>query len=104
MTSLSQPAADHADREQISATVPFLIESAAASFETDKDASREFLKRVCVLLRATRRVERRSENSLEPRPTANGLAPWQVNRVAAYIDSHLATQISGLNIDSANPA
>jgi AraC family transcriptional regulator len=98
MTSLSQPNADQADREQISATVSFLIESAAASFETDKDASREFLKRACVLLRATRRVERRGENSLEPRLTPNGLAPWQVNRVAAYIDSHLTTQIRGADL------
>jgi len=98
MTLLSQPDTDDADREQISATVSFLIESAAASFEADKDAAREFLKRACVLLRATRRVEQRSENTLEPRPTANGLAPWQVNRVAAYIDSHLTTQMRGVDL------
>jgi AraC family transcriptional regulator len=98
MTLPSQPGADHVDGEQISATVSYLIESAAASFETNKDASRDFLKRACVLLRATRRVERRSENSVEPRATANGLAPWQVNRVAAYIDSHLTTQIRGVDL------
>jgi AraC family transcriptional regulator len=98
MTCLSQPNADQVDRVQISATISFLIESAAASFETDKDASREFLKRACALLRATRRAERRSKDSLEPRPTANGLAPWQVNRVVAYIDSHLATQIRAVDL------
>jgi transcriptional regulator GlxA family with amidase domain len=95
MTSFSQPGLDDGSGVPISATICSLIESAAASFDTDRDASRELMLRACALLRARRSAHRRCPMPFEPVLMRGGLAPWQLNRVIAYIDAHLPMTIQG---------
>jgi len=80
------------------ATVASLIESAAASFEVDRDACRQFLMRASALLRAGRAVQERRGRPPEPRRTLGRLAPWQVNRVVAYIEANLAAAIQAKDL------
>lgn len=93
MTDLTLPGFEHATGEPFSAAVSSLIESAAASFETDPKTSRELLAQACALLRAKRRADRQLENASQAAPLIGGLAPWRVSRVVAYIETHLATRI-----------
>jgi len=66
-----------------------LIENAAASFELDRNASREYLFRAISLLRAqTRRVADRAAVMARGR-----LATWQVQRVIDYIEANLGARI-----------
>jgi AraC family transcriptional regulator len=66
-----------------------LIENAAASFELDRDASREYLFRAFALLRAQAR--RGTDGAAV---MARGrLATWQVQRVIDYIEANLAGRI-----------
>lgn len=66
-----------------------LIENAAASFELDRDASREYLFRAFSLLRAQAR--RGTDGTAV---MARGrLATWQVQRVIDYIEANLAGRI-----------
>src|SRR5258708_16334992 len=66
-----------------------LIENAAASFELDRDASREYLFRAFSLLRA--QAGRGTDRAAV---MARGrLATWQVQRVIDYIEANLAGRI-----------
>jgi AraC family transcriptional regulator len=66
-----------------------LIENAAASFELDRDASREYLFRALALLRA--QAQRGTDGAAV---MAQGrLATWQVQRVIDYIEGNLAGRI-----------
>ena len=80
------------------ATIASLIESAAASFEVDRDACRQFLMRASALLRAGRAVQERRGRPLEPRRTLGRLAPWQVNRVVAHVEANLACAIQAKDL------
>jgi AraC-like DNA-binding protein len=75
----------------MSTTIASLIESAAASFEVDRDAARQFLLRASALLRAGKAVQERWVRPPQARSPAGQLATWQVNRVVAYIEANLAT-------------
>ena len=79
-------------------TIMSLIESAAASFEVDRDASRQFLLRASALLRAGRAARDRQGRPPEGPRALGGLAPWQVNRVAAYIESNLGGNIQATDL------
>jgi AraC-like DNA-binding protein len=70
-----------------------LIDHAAAHFETDRKAAREYISRAATLLRAER--ARQADNADHPLkgPRRGGLALWQVKRVIAYIDLHLGNPI-----------
>ncbi|HWS68863.1 MAG TPA: AraC family transcriptional regulator [Steroidobacteraceae bacterium] len=66
-----------------------LIENAAASFELDRNASREYLFRAISLLRAQTR-----RDADGPAVNARGrLATWQVQRVIDYIEANLGARI-----------
>jgi AraC family transcriptional regulator len=80
------------------ATIASLVESAAASFEVDRDACRQFLLRASALIRAGRAVEERRGRPAEPRKTLGRLAPWQVNRVIAHIEANLAAPIQAKDL------
>ena len=82
----------------VPATIMSLIESAAASFEVDRDASRQFLLRASALLRAGKAVRDRQGRQPEGPRALGGLAPWQVNRVAAYIESNLGGNIQATDL------
>ena len=82
------------------ATIASLIESAAASFEVDRDACRQFLMRASALLRAGRAVQERRGRPLEPRRTLGRLAPWQVNRVVAHVEANLACAIQAKDLSA----
>jgi AraC family transcriptional regulator len=80
------------------ATIASLIESAAASFEVDRDASRRFLFRASALLRAGKAVQESQERPPESRRAPGRLAQWQINRVSAYIDTNIATVIKARDL------
>ena len=63
-----------------------LIESAAASFETDQASAKRFLFRATSLLRARRSAAVTSVVDLSPR---GGLASWQLSCVTSHIEEHL---------------
>ena len=75
-----------------------LIESAAASFEIDRDASREFLLRASALLRAGKAVRERQGRQPEAPRALGRLAPWQINRVVAHIESNLGGNIQARDL------
>jgi len=79
-------------------TIASLIESAAASFEVDRDACRQFLLRASALLRAGRAVQERRGRPPEPHRSLGRLAQWQVNRVIAYIEANLAAAIQAKDL------
>ena len=98
MASLSQPDLADAATGPISATIESFIESAAAAFETDRDASRRFLLQACALLRAKRAAHDPRRGPFEQGPTRGGLAPWQVDRVIAHVDAHMASTIQAKDL------
>jgi AraC family transcriptional regulator len=82
----------------VPATIVSLIESAAASFEVDRDASRQFLLRASALLRAGKAVrERQGRQPETPRATGR-LASWQINRVVGYIEANLGSSIQAKDL------
>jgi AraC family transcriptional regulator len=80
------------------ASIASLIESAAASFEVDRDASRQFLFRASALLRAGKAVQERRVRAPEGRRPPGRLAPWQINRLIAYIEANLAGSIQARDL------
>lgn len=60
-----------------------LIDEAKGAFESDRSRARQCLERALDLLK-------RGAHSA---PAAGGLAKWQIARVQAYIDEHIAQQI-----------
>jgi AraC family transcriptional regulator len=71
-----------------------LIENAAASFELDRNASREYLFRAFSLLRAQAR--RGTDRAVV---MARGrLATWQVQRVTDYIEANLGARIEARDL------
>jgi AraC family transcriptional regulator len=79
-------------------TIMSLIESAAASFEIDRDASRQFLLRASALLRAGKAVQERQGRQPGAPRTLGRLAPWQINRVVGHIESNLGTNIQARDL------
>jgi AraC family transcriptional regulator len=75
-----------------------LIESAAASFEIDRNASRQFLLRASALLRAGKAVRERHGRAQEPPRSLGRLAPWQINRVVGFIDANLGNNIQAKDL------
>ena len=89
---ISVPQSDSHACEYVSRTTPpaiaSLIENAAASFELDRNASREYLFRAISLLRAqTRRA------ADKPTMARGRLATWQIRRVIDYIEANLGARI-----------
>ena len=82
----------------VPATIASLVESAAASFEVDRDACRQFLLRASALLRAGRAVQERRGRRPETHRSLGRLAQWQVNRVIAYIEANLAAAIQAKDL------
>jgi AraC-like DNA-binding protein len=70
-----------------------LIECAAASFEVDRNASREYLFRAYALLRA-----QSQPTSGRTAQTRGRLAMWQTNRVIDYIETNLGTDIQSKDL------
>jgi transcriptional regulator GlxA family with amidase domain len=66
-----------------------LIECAAASFEVDRNAAREYLFRAHALLRA----QSRPAYDTKTAQTRGRLAMWQTKRVIDYIEANLGTDI-----------
>ena len=73
-----------------SASLVNLIENAAASFEMDHSASRDYLFRAFALIRA-----QGSPHRQEPKHAQGGLVAWQIKRAITYIDTHLGGRIKG---------
>jgi AraC family transcriptional regulator len=71
-----------------------LIENAAASFELDRNASREYLFRAFALLRAQVRPVR-GEGATR---TGGRLATWQTKRLVDYIEANLGSEIHAMDL------
>jgi AraC family transcriptional regulator len=70
-----------------------LIELAEAAIESDRDLARDCITRALALLRTPRPPEKWETSVPSTKPQRGGLAPWQARRVAAHIDTHLASRI-----------
>ena len=69
-----------------------LIESAAATFEVDRAAAREYLFRAFALLKTQRRPAQESGHA------RSGLIGWQMKRVIRYIDENLNARIKAKDL------
>ena len=78
--------------EDIPAAVPSLIDAAVAAFDADRDTSRRYLLRASALLRLKCGACAHAEGA-RPLESRGGLLAWQLNRVADYIETHLAEKI-----------
>jgi AraC family transcriptional regulator len=87
----------HVDRASAmpSASLVNLIENAAASFEMDHSAARDYLFRAFALIRAQDSSEKQ-----RPKRAQGGLVTWQTKRALAYIDAHLGRRIKGREVAS----
>jgi AraC family transcriptional regulator len=70
-----------------------LIEHAEIALESDRNAARDCITRALALLRNVRPSAECTAPSASAKPQSGGLAPWQVSRVTAYIDTHLESTI-----------
>ena len=98
MASQTEQASTDLAASTVPATILSLIESAAASFEVDRDASRQFLLRATALLRAGKAARERHGLKTEAPRTLGRLAPWQINRVVGYIESNLGSGIQAKDL------
>ena len=79
---------------KVADTIGRLLSDAGKALSTDLDAAEMCLAKASVLLQAERK-----RRYLQPAPRAGvspargGLAPWQIRRVIAYIDSHIEERI-----------
>ena len=76
------------------AAIASLIESAAACFDTDRNAAREWLVQANSLLRTQSSKERSGADDAY----RGRLATWQVKRVLAHIDAHLGDEIRATDL------
>jgi AraC family transcriptional regulator len=75
-------------------TVRRLLSDAGKAMSTDLDAAGICLAQASVLLQAERRRQsQQSASRVGVSLARGGLAPWQIRRVIAYIDSHLDERI-----------
>lgn len=79
--------------EQFPTAISSLIEGAVATFDSDRDASRRYLRRASVLLRARHRPQA-DPDFVRAVNVPAGLAAWQVNRVLDYVEKHLSRTIT----------
>src|ERR1700677_447320 len=70
-----------------------LIERAVAAIESDRDRARQCLTQASALLRRESVVVAGTSATVEPRAAWGGLARWQLSRVIAHIEGHLAGPI-----------
>ena len=75
--------------DNVTSVVISLIAEAESSLDTNKAISKACLARACALLNLERYRNGPSAQSLD----RGGLAPWQRQRVQAYIDAHLDARI-----------
>jgi AraC family transcriptional regulator len=83
--------------EDMPAAIPSLIDAAVAAFDADRDTSRHYLLRASALLRL-KRGACADVDAARPSETRGGLLAWQLNRVTAYIEAHLADKITATNL------
>ena len=98
MSSQTEQASADLSALAVPASIVSLIESAAASFEVDGDASRQFLLRASALLRAGKAVRDRHGRPPEAPRASGRLAPWQINRIVGYIESNLGGNIQARDL------
>jgi AraC family transcriptional regulator len=95
----SQPGPQGSNRPPVSPAIAAFVERAAALIEIDRDASRQLLLRAVALLRTSERQPVPHAPPLERR--CGGLAPWQVSRVAAYVEQNIGSTIRAAELAAA---
>jgi AraC family transcriptional regulator len=83
----------HATNQDIPTALPSLLETALATFDTDRDASRRCLMRASALLRAKRAPGTDPEIARPPQSSAR-LMTWQLSSVIDHIEANLAKKIT----------
>lgn len=79
---------------EVADTVGRLLSDAGKALSADLDAAEICLAQASVLLQAERgRQSRQSASHVGVSVARGGLAPWQIRRIIAHIDSHLAERI-----------
>lgn len=79
--------------DPLPAAISSLIDGAVATFDLDREASRNCLQRASALLRARWNAPSGCDMSGGTKLPA-GLASWQVNRVLDYIEKHLPRKVT----------
>jgi transcriptional regulator GlxA family with amidase domain len=77
--------------QSVPAIVCSLIAGALATFDTDRNASKQYLLRASAILQACAPLEARKSSGM---PSRGGLAQWQLHRVVDYIEERLAERIT----------
>ena len=95
----SQPRPQGSNRPPAAPAIAAFVERAAALIEIDRDASRQLLLRAVALLRASERQPVSHAPPLERR--CGGLAPWQVSRVAEYVEHNIGSTIRASELAAA---
>jgi AraC family transcriptional regulator len=85
----------NAPPEDIPASVPRLIDAALAVFDADRDTSRRYLSSASALFGAKRA---RSAECTSQSKSRGGLLAWELNRLAHYIETHLADKITAKDL------
>lgn len=92
MDTVAAPGAAGWSGDLVSDTIVRLLDAAAAAVDGNRSTARDCIARAAALVRAERGA-REPAPSAPARMSRGGLAPWQARRVAAYIESHLASRI-----------
>lgn len=75
-----------------------LIESAVAAFGSDQERARHWIAQLFALLRGAQLPKAPATSRAGAVLAQAGLAPWQLSRVTAHIDAHLADPIRGSDL------
>jgi len=82
-----------AGRPDFTAIVVGLLNDASRVLGTDLESAKECVARASALLEAEDDVRTPSVECAPGMATRGGLAPWQIRRTIAYIDSHIVSAI-----------
>jgi len=82
-----------AERGMLAAILVRLLDDAGEALYRDRDAARAYIARASALLRAQRGQDNTSHEHAPVTLVRGGLAPWQINRVRAYVEAHLDSTI-----------
>lgn len=98
MDTMALLRAEDSSRWQLSTTIVELLDAAVASVDGNRQAAKDCITRAAALVQAQRHG---MDPGHSPAPTKlfrGGLAPWHAKRVAAYIETHLASKITAQDI------
>lgn len=82
-----------AERGRLAAILVRLLDGAGEAIYRDREAARAYIARASALLQAQRGQDDTGDEHAPVTLVRGGLAPWQINRVRAYVEAHLDSTI-----------